>query len=124
MTRRKWVALCKRHALRLMLAGTAIVALMSLMIFQGLLADLPAVTALELRTARPTTQILDRNGKLLYEVLDPDAGKQLDLTLSHMPRACVQATVATEDSRFFYHPGVDPLAIARAICLLYTSRCV
>jgi len=115
MTRRKWVALFKRHALRLMLAGTAIVALMSLMIFQGLLADLPAVTALELRTARPTTQILDRNGKLLYEVLDPDAGKQLDLTLSHMPRACVQATVATEDSRFFYHPGVDPLAIARAI---------
>jgi membrane peptidoglycan carboxypeptidase len=107
--------LFKRNALRLTLAGTALVALMGVGIFQWLLADLPAVTALELRAARPTTQILDRNGKLLYEMLDADAGKQLDLTLSRVPRACVQATIATEDSRFFYHPGVDPLAITRAI---------
>lgn len=44
--------------------------------------------------------ILDRNGKLLYEVLDPDAGKQLDLTLSHMPRACVQATSRRRTAAF------------------------
>ncbi len=79
-----------------------------------LFADLPPVTTVELRAAHPTTQILDRNGNVLYEVIDPETGKQLDLDLTHIPQACVQATIATEDSRFFLHPGVDLLAIARA----------
>ncbi len=80
-----------------------------------LVGDLPPVTTAALRQARPTTQILDRNGKLLYEVVDPETGKQLDLTLANIPPACVQATLATEDQRFFLHPGVDPFAIARAV---------
>ncbi len=89
-----------------------------------ILADLPSVDNLQARLVRPTTRILDRNGRLLYEVLDPNAGKQIDLAadtapgsryaIAGIPDACVQATLATEDSRFFWHPGVDPLAIARA----------
>ena len=84
-------------------------------LYAWLLADLPPVSAAALRTVRPTTQILDRNGKLLYEVIDPEAGKQIDLSLTRIPAACVQATVSTEDSRFFAHFGVDPLAIGRAV---------
>lgn len=88
-----------------------------------ILADLPSVDDLESRLVRPTTRILDRNGRLLYEVLDPQTGKQVNLTaapesrygLAGVPDACVQATLATEDSRFFWHPGVDPLAIGRAL---------
>ena len=90
-----------------------------------ILADLPAVDDLESRLVRPTTRILDRNGRLLYEVLDPNAGKQIDLAadaapgsrygIAGIPDACVQATLATEDSRFFWHPGVDPIAIGRAL---------
>jgi membrane peptidoglycan carboxypeptidase len=110
----KRIAWLKRNGWRLALISAAIVALLALALYTWLLADLPSVTAIELRAARPTTQILDRSGKLLYEVLDGDAGKQLDLDLSRIPAACVQATIATEDSRFFYHPGVDLLAIARA----------
>ena len=64
---------------------------------------------------RPATRILDRNGELLYEVIDPNAGKQIDLSLAAIPQACVDATLATEDRRFFYHPGVDPIAIVRAL---------
>lgn len=79
-----------------------------------LLADLPPLDTIEQRLVRPTTQILDRNGRLLYEVIDPDAGKQINLDLSALPVACVQATLATEDSRFYHHPGIDPLAIGRA----------
>jgi len=89
-----------------------------------ILADLPSVDDLDARLVRPTTRILDRNGRLLYEVLDPNAGKQISLAadssaasrygVAGVPDACVQATLATEDSRFFFHPGVDPIAIARA----------
>ena len=87
-----------------------------------LFADLPPVTAVELRAAHPTTQILDRTGNVLYEVMDPETGKQLNLDLTHIPQACVQATIATEDSRFFLHPGVDPLAIVRAVWQNFQGR--
>ena len=53
------------------------------------------------RMVRPTTQIVDRHGNLLYEVLDPDHGKQLNLSLESVPQACIQATLATEDKRFY-----------------------
>ena len=79
-----------------------------------LLDDLPPISAASQRLIRPTTQILDRHGQLLYEVLDPDAGKQISLGLDDLPPTCVQATLATEDSRFYQHPGFDPIAIARA----------
>ena len=88
------------------------------------LADLPPIGQVEQRLVRPTTRIEDRHGSLLYEVLDPSAGKQIPLAqaeagttrygIAGVPDACVQAVLATEDSRFFWHPGVDPLAIARA----------
>ncbi|MCB9158711.1 MAG: transglycosylase domain-containing protein [Caldilineaceae bacterium] len=79
-----------------------------------LFAGLPAPDAVESRLVRPTTQIFDRHGRLLYETIDPNAGKQINLDLTQIPQACVNAVVATEDARFFYHPGVDPIAVARA----------
>ena len=103
-------------AVLLIVAGVAV--------YQWLLADLPPVTSVELRATRPTTQILDRNGKLLYEVVDPQAGKQIDLTLANIPKACVQATIATEDERFFSHFGVDPIAVARAVWQNLNGRTV
>jgi penicillin-binding protein 1C len=115
------------HSRRLHIAATIVVALLivaGIAVYQWLLADLPPIAGVELRATRPTTQILDRNGKLLYEVVDPQAGKQIDLSLSHIPKACVQATIATEDERFFSHFGVDPIAIARAVWQNLNGRTV
>lgn len=83
-------------------------------LYVWLLADLPTISTVEQRLIRPTTQIVDRQGRVLYEVLDPNTGKQIHLSLTEVPPACIQATLATEDSRFYLHPGVDPLAILRA----------
>jgi len=96
-------------------ACAAFFALACIALYIWLLADLPPIHTAETRVVRPTTQILDRHDRLLYEVLDPDAGKQISLDLDQLPPACIQATLATEDSRFYLHPGVDPLAIARAV---------
>ena len=104
----------KRIVGRALVGGVLLGVVVAAVLYGWLFADLPAVDSVALRATQPTTQILDRNGKLLYEVLDPNAGKQLDLDLGRIPQACVEATIATEDSRFFLHPGVDPLAIARA----------
>ncbi|MEZ4726437.1 MAG: transglycosylase domain-containing protein [Caldilineaceae bacterium] len=95
--------------------------LVAVLLYQWLLADLPPITAVEQRLVRPTTQILDRKGRVLYEVLDPEAGKQINLDLTALPQRCVEATLATEDSRFYLHPGVDPIAIARAFWQNYRA---
>ena len=115
------------HSRRLQIAAGIVVALLlvaGVAVYQWLLADLPSIASVELRATRPTTQILDRNGKLLYEVVDPQAGKQIDLSLAHIPKACVHATIATEDERFFSHFGVDPVAIARAVWQNLNGRTV
>jgi penicillin-binding protein 1C len=114
-SRRLWVAAGICVALLIVVSAAAC---------QWLLADLPPIESVELRATRPTTQILDRNGKLLYEVMDPQAGKQIDLNLANVPDACVKATIATEDARFFAHFGVDPLAIVRAVWQNVNGRTV
>ena len=78
-----------------------------------LVGDLPAPTRANLAAARPSTLLYDRHGQLLFEAIG-DQGKQRGLSFEQIPAACWQATVAVEDSRFFQHPGVDPLAIGRA----------
>jgi penicillin-binding protein 1A len=37
-----------------------------------------------------------------------------DIPIAEIPRSLQQAFVAVEDHRFFRHPGVDPIAVARA----------
>jgi membrane peptidoglycan carboxypeptidase len=62
----------------------------------------------------PSILISDRQGRLLLEVIDPNGSKNVPLSLADIPLACQQATIATEDRRFYSHPGVDFLAILRA----------
>jgi penicillin-binding protein 1C len=69
------------------------------------------------KPARPSILITDRNGRVLYEAIDSAGNKYVPLPLASIPRACQQATIATEDANFYHHPGVDPIAIARAVWL-------
>lgn len=81
----------------------------------GLLGDLPPPDALLTRASPDTTKILDRNGKLLYEILDPRAGRRTRATLAELPASFKQAVVAVEDANFYSHPGIDAAGIARAV---------
>jgi membrane peptidoglycan carboxypeptidase len=80
----------------------------------ALLAGLPDPTLPLSQAGTPSIVITDRSGRLLYEVIDPNGSKFTPIALDAIPPACRQATIATEDSRFYAHPGIDPLAIARA----------
>jgi penicillin-binding protein 1C len=68
-----------------------------------------------------TTRILDRNGNVLYEILDPNAGRRTYVHLNKISPAMVAATIAVEDKEFYNHPGFDSLAIVRAFYQNYTS---
>ncbi len=77
--------------------------------------DWPDVGELYQRTSQfETTRILDRNGNLLYEIMDPSAGRRSYVSLEDMSPYVVVATLATEDKEFYNHPGFDPMAIVRA----------
>jgi len=68
-----------------------------------------------------TTRILDRNGQVLYEILDPNAGRRTYIPLSEISPILVAATIATEDKDFYTHPGFDLFAMIRALWQNYQS---
>ncbi len=76
---------------------------------------LPDITQLRQKASQfETTRILDRNGNLLYEILDPNAGRRTYVSLDQISPYLVAATIATEDKEFYNHPGFDMWAIFRA----------
>ncbi len=85
-------------------------------------STLPSVEDLRSRTAQfETTRIYDRNGKLLYEILDPNAGRRTYVPLERTSPYMLAATIAAEDKNFFSHPGFDPMGILRAFTQNITS---
>jgi penicillin-binding protein 1C len=85
-------------------------------------SGLPSVSDLQQRASQfETTRILDRNGDLLYEILDPQAGRRTTIPLSEISPSLVAATISTEDKDFYSHGGYDPLAIVRAFWQNITS---
>jgi penicillin-binding protein 1C len=89
----------------------------SLMVYEyyKIAATLPSVADLQQRASTfETTRIFDRNGDLLYEILDPSAGRRTFITLDKISPFMVAATIATEDKSFYSHPGFDWTAILRA----------
>ena len=60
-------------------------------------------------------EMLDRRGVLLREFLSDEQGRGQWVPLSQISPELVQATIAIEDKRYQLHPGVDPLALVRAV---------
>ena len=79
-------------------------------------ADLPPHDDLLERASQfETTRVFDGRGNLLYEIVDPQAGRRTRVPLEQISPFLIAATIATEDSEFYQHPGFDPVAIVRAI---------
>lgn len=87
-----------------------------------LVADLPAPEALLARSSPDATKIYDRNGRLLYEILDPRAGRRTRVALDDLPLHTRQTVVAAEDANFYANPGIDVRGIARALVQMVRER--
>jgi hypothetical protein len=103
-------------------AAMAIVALSLLIIAAGvagyfyIAAELPSPEELQNRTFTfASSQIYDRNGNLLWELMDPSAGRRTWVPLSRVSPYLQQATIATEDRFFYQNVGVDPIAVVRPL---------
>ena len=100
--------------LRWLIGGLLGLTVLGTALFFALAADLPSPESLLAHVSSGSTKIVDRNGQLLYEIIDPRSGARTRLALADIPLACQQATLATEDAGFYTNPGVDLRAIVRA----------
>ncbi len=77
---------------------------------------LAAFEAPEQRMALPGTVVVDSHGVVLAR--DAALGVRIPVALEDVAPSAVWATVSAEDRRFWTHPGLDPLAAARAAVTL------
>jgi 1A family penicillin-binding protein len=74
--------------------------------------ELPKPEQLVIQGSNRSTKILDRNGKLLYEIYQDR--KYNPVTLDKIPDYVIKSTLAVEDDQFYKHHGIRPLSIIRA----------
>ncbi|MEZ4644146.1 MAG: transglycosylase domain-containing protein [Chloroflexota bacterium] len=99
---------------RVLLALLVIAVLSGWGVYRWLFVDLPAPNEIGEHLVLPSVRITDRYGRLLYDVVDSEYGRHTNLPLSEIPLALQQATIATEDKKFYSNPGVDLQGIMRA----------
>lgn len=63
----------------------------------------------------PSGEMQDRSGRLMYAFLNPQGQWCFGRELNEISPLLIKATLATEDHRFYHHPGIDPLATLRAM---------
>src|SRR5665648_804258 len=117
--RQKTTARKKRKLLWLKI--TAVVVLLLVIIVLGMAAgaifalsrNLPSLEDLRRRPNAVNTTIYDRHGALIAEL--HGAENRVLVTSKGIPEVMKQATVATEDARFYTHHGVDFQGVVRAV---------
>jgi penicillin-binding protein 1C len=72
-------------------------------------------TAFSGAVGQSSVLVVDRDGRLLREVKVGEGGRVEPTRYDELSRWVVPALLAAEDARFFEHPGVDPLAVGRAL---------
>ncbi|MDX1997951.1 MAG: transglycosylase domain-containing protein, partial [Thermoanaerobaculia bacterium] len=91
--------------------GWAVLLPLALFLLVDRLAPFP-----EARLRRPSAQVVtDARGEPLRFFLPPDDRWRFPARLDELGEELPRALVAVEDGRFRRHPGVDPLAILRAL---------
>lgn len=85
-----------------------------LLVGAALFFAIPMPAALQQRRLVSNLRLLDRRGQELRRVASSESEVQHRVKLSAISPWLVQATLASEDRFFYWHPGLDPGAVLRA----------
>jgi len=102
----------KRKILKYLLYAVGIFIFLIITMFVWYSRDLPNPYRINNRNIAQSTQILDRNGKLLYEVHGEE--NRTLMKIDDIPENIKKATVAIEDQDFYKHMGIDIRGVVRA----------
>jgi 1A family penicillin-binding protein len=97
---------------KLSFIGIVLLFLISLVVVPLLAINLPSPDKV-VRREGFSTKILDRNGKVLYDIYTNQ--RRTPVALEEVPLFLRQATIAIEDKNFYKHQGFDPTGIFRAL---------
>lgn len=82
------------------------------LLYVHLKSELPDVKSLREVELQQPMQIYTADGKLIGEVGEQ---RRIPVKLEEIPQTLIDAIIATEDSRFYEHNGIDPKGIIRAV---------
>lgn len=100
--------------------GLAVVGLVALAVAVGIAVQrMPSFEELKKSPAGQTIRVRAADGTVFLS-LGPNYGRWL--TLRETPQVMQDAMVAVEDRRFRYHPGLDPVGMARAAVVAVQNR--
>jgi penicillin-binding protein 1A len=80
--------------------------------------ELPDVATLKDVELQTPMQVFSQDGKLISQFGEK---RRIPVAYDDIPRHLVEALIATEDSRFYDHPGIDPIGITRAAVVVALS---
>lgn len=96
------------------LIGSGLVILLGIVLIVIYVArNIPNPKSLSTADYAESSQIFDRNGKLLYEMYSDK--RRVPVKLTEIPETLKKATLAIEDSNFYKHNGFDFKGIARGL---------
>ena len=84
----------------------------------GVFGEMPEFEQLENPNTNLATQIISSDGEILGKFYFND--NRTPITYNELPKNLVDALIATEDERFYDHPGIDVRSTLRAIAFLNT----
>jgi 1A family penicillin-binding protein len=102
-----------RRITKILLALVGFLIIIAIPFYFLILRDLPLPTKLTSSSTSQTSQIFDRNGKLLYNIYRYK--DQTFVPLSQIPKQVQEATIAIEDKNFYNHGAIDLRGITRAL---------
>ncbi|OOE40127.1 penicillin-sensitive transpeptidase [Salinivibrio kushneri] len=80
--------------------------------------DLPDVATLKSVELQTPMQVYSADGALISQFGEK---RRIPVMLEDIPQPMIDALIATEDSRFYQHPGIDPIGIVRAAVVVAMS---
>lgn len=86
--------------------------LVTLALYFYMKPELPSVDMLKDVRLQTPMRVYTQDGKLISQF---GLKRRIPLTIKDVPQDLINAVLATEDSRFYQHPGIDPIGMARAV---------
>ncbi|MCG6283635.1 transglycosylase domain-containing protein, partial [Vibrio diabolicus] len=86
--------------------------------YQYVKPELPDVATLKDVELQTPMQVFSQDGKLIAQFGEK---RRIPVTYDEIPQDLIHALIATEDSRFYEHPGIDPIGITRAAVVVAIS---
>lgn len=105
-----FVKRARRFAERRPLATAVLLGLVCFAALRTAGACFPLVSQAEYSRA-----VYDRKGRLLRLALAPDGMRRLPVDVDALPQHTVAALLLQEDRWYYWHPGVNPIALLRAL---------